>query len=479
MKFTDLPALSLFPGRLTVWRCAPRMREATWVADPRRASHVQEAHITHALEMAAGGSLLPSWLGSVFGLPAQLDAHAFTTALRQWTDRHEILRSHLTFSPGTKSGGHLQRRTLPPGAVSIHPSAAGDFTDGRQLARYLEELFNGEISPLGWPAYMCVTIDRPEATTVCLAADHVLMDGYSILATAHEIQTLYAAALAARGGKPAPPLLPPTASYVDFAEAERTEADALTVDHESIVSWRHFLAEADGRLPEFPVPVGDVSGNAAAQPSRYVQLLDASAAQAFAQHCREPGGNILSGLLACLAKVGYEISGSGEFRTMVPFHKRTGPWRSSIGWYVGMGPVAFPFSKTDSFPEAVCRAVSSVDQAKELARVPIPRVADLLGQPLRDPFMVSYMDLRRTPGARSWKAWQVIALRSRSTDPDEVCLWVVRTYDGLVVNYRHPATGLAAVAVPDYVARARHVLACVANTGCWPAILEPAGEYCA
>ncbi|WP_269285302.1 hypothetical protein [Sinorhizobium psoraleae] len=88
------------------------------------------------------------------------------------------------------------------------------------------------------------------------------------------------------------------------------------------------------------------------------------------------------------------------------------------------------------------------------------------------------MDLRRAPGACNWKAWQVIILRSQSTDPDEVCLWFVRTHDGLVLNYRHPATALAAAAVPDYVARAKHVLTSVASTAGWPAILDPAGEYC-
>lgn len=474
MKFTDLPSLSLSPGRLTVWRAgAPAMSDAAWTADPRPASHGQEALIAYALEAAGEGPLPPSWLGVAFDLPAGLDVDAFATALSGWIDRHETLRSRLVLSSPATPGGRLHRMTLPAGAVSIQPKAAEDFTDGQELARYLEELFDGEAGPLGWPGYICATVSRPEATTVCLAADHILMDGYSILLTAYEIQTLYAAALAAPDGQPVPPPLPPTASYLDFAEAERVAADALSADHESIGRWRQFVSEAGGRLPAFPVPVGDVSGSPAAQPGGYAELLDASAAHAFDRVCRAAGGDSFSGLLACLAKIGHEITGSDEFRTMAPFHTRTGPSRSAIGFYVGMGPIAFPLSATDSFAEAVRSAVSGLDGVKELARIPFPRVTELLGQPLRDPFMVSYGDLRRAPGARNWNSWRTVMLRSRSTDPDDVYLWVMRTHDGLSVSYRHPATGPADIAVPHYVARTRHLLAAVASTGRWPAIHTP------
>lgn len=479
MKFIDMPSLGLSPGRVTVWRAsAPPMFDATWAADLRRASYVQEAHITSALEAAGEGPLPPSWLGCSFDLPAELDADAFATALRGWINRHETLRSQLTLSSRSSPGARLHRMTLAAGVVSIHPNAASDFTDGQKLARYLEDLFDSEAGPLGWPGYICATISRPEATTVCLAADHTLTDGYSVLLTAYEIHTLYATALAAADGETTPRPLLPTASYLDFAEAERTAADALTTDHESIVRWRQFLTEAGGRLPEFPVSIKDVSGGLAAQLGGYTELLDAPAASAFDRVCRAAGGDSFSGLLACLAKVGHEITGSGAFRTMAPFHTRTGSSQSSIGWFVGMGPITFPLSATDSFAEAVRSAASGLDGVKDLARVPIPRVEELLGQPLRDPFMVSFNDFRRTPGARDWKTWRVVVLRGRSNDPDDVYFWTCRTHDGLFVNYRHPATGPAAIAVPHYLAHVKHLLASVVSTACWPATAHPTGGYC-
>lgn len=294
------------------------------------------------------------------------------------------------------------------------------------------------------------------------------MDGYSLLLTAYEIQTLYAVALAASTGEPVPFPLPPTASYLDFAAAERNAADTLTTDHESIVRWRRFVTEAGGCLPAFPVPVSDVSGRPAAQPGGYAELLDASTTHAFDRVCRAAGGDSFSGLLACLAKVGQEITGSDSFRTMAPFHTRAGLSRSAIGFYVGMSPIAFPLDAADSFAEAVRSAVSGLDGVKELAQIPFPRVTELLGQALHDPFMVSYGDLRRAPGARNWNTWRTAMLRSRSTDPDDVYFWFIRTHDGLFVSYRHPATDAAEIAVPQYVARTRHLLASVASTGCWP-----------
>lgn len=477
MKFTDIPSLSLSPGRLTVWRArAPDRSTAAWAADPRRASHVQEALIAWAVEAAGEGPLPPSWLGCAFELPAELDANAFTTALRYWANRHETLRSHLVPSASAAPEGGLQRVTLPAGAVSIQPSAAEDFADGRQLARHLEALFDGEAGPLAWPGYICTTIGGPEATTVCLAADHSLVDGYSVCQTIYEIQTLYAAALAVHDGAPATSPLPPTASYLDFAEAERTAADALTADHEVIVRWRRFLAKGGGRLPEFPVPVSDLSHSPGAQAGGRSELLDASAARAFDRACRAAGGDSASGLLACFAKVGHELTGSDEFRTMVPINTQTSAWQSSLGWYVGMAPVAFLLSATDSFAEAVRSAFSAFDGAKALARTPMPRVAELLGHPLRDPFMISYMDTRRTRGARDWNRWRSVALRSRCNDPDEVCLWIARTHDGLFIDYRHPATGPAGIAVSHYVECTKHLLVAVASTGCWPPAPHPAGD---
>jgi hypothetical protein len=464
LKVTDLPSLHLSPGHLIIWRaCAPSLSDAIWAADSRRPSYLQEAHIAHALEAAGKDPPSPSWVGCTFDLPAELDRDAFVAALRNWINRHENLRSHITLSP--RDG--LRRHTLPTGAVNVEPSAGKNFTDGHALARYLEALFDREASPLHWPAYVFATVSHADATTVFIATDHILTDGYSTLRSAYEIHTLYACALTAQDRGHTPPSVSAGTSYPDFAEAERSAAEALTAEDESIVRWRRFVADAGGRLPAFPLPVGDMSRNPADQPGGYLELLDAPAAQAFDRVCRQAGGDSFSGLLACLAKVGYEVAGAQVFRTMSPFNTCADPLRS-IGWYVGMGPIAFRLKGTDSFTEVLHAAVSGLEGVKALACIPIPRVEQLLGQPLSDPFMVSYSDFRRTAGARHWNTWRAVILRSRSNAPDDVYFWIFRTHDGLSVSYRHPATGQAHIAVPYYMARTKQLMAAVASNARWP-----------
>jgi hypothetical protein len=415
-----------------------------------------------AREQVNHGKPPPSWLGCTFDLPAGFDSRAFAAALCGWMDRHEILRSHLTPVASPTTSSNLQRMTLPTGGASVHPSAAGEFADARELARYLENLFDSEAGPLAWPGYVFTSIANSTATTVCLALDHTLVDGYSLFQTPHEIHMLYAAARAATDGH-AIAALSHAPSYLDFAEAERTAANALTLDHHCILRWQQFVAKGKGSLPAFPVPVSNPNGAPAAQPSGYDELLDASAARAFEHVCRSAGGDSFSGLLACFAKASQEIANACEFGTMVPFHTHIGPRRSSLGWYVGMGPVSFPLDASESFDQTVRSVVSALDGVKELAQVPVLRVMELLGQPLRDPFMLSYMDLRLVVGARKWNAWNAAFLRSRSDDPDEVCLWILRTHDGLSISYRHPANDVARAVVPDYVARTKRMLDRIAH----------------
>ncbi|MFP1919145.1 condensation domain-containing protein [Lonsdalea quercina] len=464
MKFTDIASLNLPAGHLTAWRVhGPSATDDRWVKDPRRASCLQEASIMGALDDRDNGLSTAAWLGCTFDMSADFNASAFITAIRQWVDRHETLRSHLI----PRADRRLARMTLKPGSVEVRPGEVGDFTDARSLAHQLEALFDREVGPLHWPGYLFTTIRHSAATTVCLAVDHTLIDGYSLFQIPGEIHTLYAAALSTSEDRAAQPVLPAVASYLDFAEAERKASEEITASHEGIRRWKTFVNEGDGRLPPFPLPLGEVGDGLTEQPSGHANVLDKNDANTFAQICRSAGGDIFSGLLACLAKSAYERSGLAAFRTMIPFQTQTGQRQPSVGWYVGMGPVAFPIDGERAFTQAIGDAADGLVGVKALAQIPMTRVAELLDQPLRDPFMISYMELRRISGAREWPTWQVKSFRSRSVDPEEVCLWYVRTHDGLFVNYRHPATPQAAETIADYLARTKTLLASVIATGDW------------
>ncbi|WP_220087357.1 hypothetical protein, partial [Lonsdalea populi] len=292
MKLTDISTLNLPAGSLTAWRVrGPSVTNENWVKDSRRASYLQEASILGALDDRDNNRSTFSWLGCAFDMPADLNASAFMTAIRQWVDRHETLRSDLI---PVGAARRLARMTLKPGAVEVCPSEVGDFSDAQSLANSLEALFDREVTPLHWPGYLFTTLSHVNATTVCLAVDHTLIDGYSLVQIPWEIHTLYAAALSASETSAAQPVLPPVASYLDFAEAERKASEALTSSHEDILRWKTFVAEGDGHLPSFPLPLGAVGDGLTEQPSGHAKVLDKNDAHTFAQICRSAGGDIFS-----------------------------------------------------------------------------------------------------------------------------------------------------------------------------------------
>ncbi|MGK5548537.1 hypothetical protein ACSNOH_27960 [Streptomyces sp. URMC 127] len=100
-----------------------------------------------------------------------------------------------------------------------------------------------------------------------------------------------------------------------------------------------------------------------------------------------------------------------------------------------------------------------------MADVPLARVAELLGVPLRPRFMVSYMDFRRVPGARHWGEWRAAALRSRRVDAHEVYLWVNRSFEGVYLSFRYPDTVRGRAEVPRYAEHVRRAVGRVAASG--------------
>ncbi|MGX5805069.1 condensation domain-containing protein [Bradyrhizobium sp. Arg314] len=428
----DIDKLAVQPGRLTAWRIdVPD--PGRWRPDSRRASHAQEEH----LDCVGDGR--PTWLAVAFEQSGAFDPPAFTRAVLNWIDRHEALRSLVI-----QEGSAIQRFTVGPGAAALNGTEVGDYANTSELVRRMEELFDADTSPLQWPAYVLVTVSRPGSTTVVLACDHFLTDGYSLALVPHEICKLYTAAI-----EGVAPRLPIVHSHLDYAESERTLMAGLTVDHPAIIHWRELIAANAGQLPDFPLSLGTSKG--AAQRSGRILLFDAAAAREFDRACRVDGGNAMAGIFACLAMVGRALANKQEFHTVTPIHTRHDwRWRNSFGWYVGMSPVSF--RAAGGFSEIMGAAKLEITRAKQTARVPFSRAMDLLGAQLRDRFMVSYSDIRSIPGSHFWASRGVRLLASGSDDSHETYLWINRSHEGIWLTFRHPGTVTARAAVDGYLA---------------------------
>lgn len=476
MEFTELVDYPVTPGTLTEWLPtapfdgieADGDSSNPWFDDPRPASFVQEARLRQARARATAAH--ESWLGTAFEISGPLDADAFGRALNAWIDRHEGLRSHAAVPA---EAGAVRRRTVAPGRVRVSAHRHGYRTSGAENFEYLHSLFDGCTSPMSWPAFAFATIeppDRERAFTVYFAADHAVVDGYSVVLVAQEIEALYR-----RERDGVTPELFPVGSYLDFGARQRSAAADLDPDHPAVSLWRGVLDLGGGHLPEFPLDLGDLPAEPGAQRGLSAWVLDAAAADAFAVVCRKIGHGFFAGTLACLAIAGAELADAERFEAVTPMHTRDEPgWAGSVGWFVGISPISFGVRGAGSFAELVRRASVQVAAAKPAAQVPFEWISGVLGTDAQPRFVVSYMDVRFVPAAKQWHDWNARALRSKQYAND-VYVWVNRTPQGVNIAARYPATDAATAAVHRYVSRLRSLMEEVVATGT-AAVPEPAAR---
>ncbi|MEA2189793.1 MAG: hypothetical protein QOK16_4804 [Solirubrobacteraceae bacterium] len=457
MKLTWISEYKAQPGQLIEWRLHPTTIAAATelMQDPRPPSYMQEIHVRAAALQREIGVEAPTWLGTAFDIPGALDLDALESALLQWIARHETLRSGLRLA-----GDDLERFTLSPEAVSLDRTLVGDFFQGADVLRYLEDRFDDATNPLTWPAYLFATVGRDDGFTVYLAFDHSNVDGYSIVHIPHEFHELYEAAVKGR-----PAELTEVGSYVDFSSVEREAADSVDASHDSVLRWRDFVDTCGGGLPGFPLDLGVAPGELPQQVGVCEWLLDLADTKAFAAVCKAAGGNFLAGVLAVASLVAYERGDQPVYRTVIPFHTRSEEqWATSLGWYVGLAPIEIATAQARDFHHLVAMAHEAVRAAKAVAQVPFGKVCTLLGTVVRPMSIISYMDGRMIPGARQWRGWNAHGFGKVSYG-DEAFMWVNRTVDALYVTCRYPGTDLGHKNVSGFIEQSRDLLTTVARSG--------------
>ncbi|MEU2224107.1 condensation domain-containing protein [Streptomyces sp. NPDC018347] len=461
MRITDIQRCEVRPGRLVEWTLSPATVAAATALpeDSRPPAYIQESHIRTARSVREDGLFVPTWLGAAFDLPGPVDLDALERALRAWTVRHETLRSGFRWA-----GDELRRFTLDAADVSLRREEAGHFADADTLVRHLQDRFDTVADALRWPNLIYAAVVRDDGASVYLAFDHSNVDAYSVQRIPAEIHELYAADPA----QTAPAAGEPPASYVDFCRLERAHADGIDGRHAVVDRWRDFIRRCDGTLPNFPVDLGlEPDGPLPRQRMLCEPLADADAAAAFEAYCRPYGGS-LAGVLAATALIVHELGGRPVYRTVVPFHTRVkSRWTESVGWYVGGAPVEVPVDRLHGFPEALRAVRAELRANRTLARMPLPRVLDLLGADFRPSSpdlysIVSYVDTRALPGAGRWAELKAYGLL-RVSYGDQVCVWVNRLPEGLWLASRYPDTDVAAKTMRLYAERLRDRIASVAH----------------
>ncbi|MEV5380047.1 condensation domain-containing protein [Streptomyces nondiastaticus] len=437
---TDIQRCEIRPGRLVEWTLHRTAVEAALELpdDARPPAYVQESHVRTARSVREGGLFVPTWLGTAFDIPGEVDLGVLQVALRAWTLRHETLRSGFRWA-----GDEMRRFTLDADAVVLHREDVGHFSDAETLTRYLQDRFDTAADALSWPNFIFAAVVRDDGASVYMAFDHSNVDSYSIQRITAEIHELYAAALAGRAVDAAP-----AASYVDFCATERTDADRIDDTHAIVDRWRGFIARCDGKLPNFPVDLGlDPEGPLPTQKFLHEMLVDDADAAAFEAYCRPYGGSLV-GVLAAVGLIVREIGGVQVYRTVVPFHTRVkSRWSDSVGWYVGGAPIEVPVARAADFDGALELVRAALRENRQLARMPLARVLRLLGSDFRPTSpdlysIVSFVDARGIPGSERWQDLRAYGL-IRVSYGDQVCAWVTRLHEGLQFAARYPDTDVA------------------------------------
>ncbi|CAM5588216.1 condensation domain-containing protein [Streptomyces canus] len=460
MRISDMQRCEVRPGQLVEWTVSAATVAAAAVLppDPRPPAYIQESHVRTARSVREDGLFVPTWLGAAFDLPGRVDLGALEGALRDWTLRHETLRSGFRWA-----GDDMQRFTLDARDVSLQREVVGDFTEPEALVSYLQGRFDIAADALGWPNLMYAAVVREDSVSVYMAFDHTNVDAYSLQRIPEEISELYMAGVTGE-----PVVGTPVGSYVDFCEQERANADGIDDTHAIVARWREFVSRCDGRLPEFPVDLGVQPGGVLpAQKLLCEPLVDASAAAAFEEYCRPYGGSLV-GILAATSLIVHQLGGQPVYRTVVPFHTRLkSAWSDSVGWYVGGAPIEVPAAR--DFEEALVAVRAELRANRSLARIPLARVLRLLGADFRptspDMYsMVSYVDARLIPGSARWAEQRAYGL-IRVSYGDQVCAWVNRLHEGLWFACRYPDTEVAHKNVRRYAEGLRDVIVSVPAHG--------------
>lgn len=445
MKFIQIRDEPIAPGGLVEWTPYVSGGLGAWRPDPRLTSHNHEQHLRAAFDYRVrtqreGGR--EAWLGLSIEFDEPLSIPAIRSVLTQWIDRHEVLRSHVVIK-----GTGLQRLTTDPGTVKLKMGRIGWFAEPGPLVEQLGGSFDRATAPLHWPAYLFATVGRADSFTLLFAADHSLVDGYSLIMAQQELVSLYRAAREHRTAN-----LPAVGSYVDFSAEERRRADQTGGDHPAVALWSEFLRTGAGDMPALlRSPEGTSGGigdeadqeyfeeTTIPQESLWGVVADDETANRFTAICSEAGGTLTAGILAAFAMVHHEMTDDAEFRCVLPRHTRDDTqWLTALGWFVGVAPFWMDMSDSPTFDQAVTRATAVLKRGRRGASLPFLRVADLIGHHGEPRFVISFIDTRYAPGAGAADAGRAKVIRSHSYSPHEVYIWINRTPSGLRYSARFP-----------------------------------------
>jgi mycolipenoyl-CoA---2-(long-chain-fatty acyl)-trehalose mycolipenoyltransferase / long-chain-acyl-CoA---trehalose acyltransferase len=421
-------------GSVVSWQASPaslaKARQAP-ISDVPVGS-MQSAHIGGFCEFADRGLDYARLVTGSWDVPGRCDIRTMSYVINSHLRRHRTYHSWFEYNDAKA----IVRHTISdPANINFVPIRHGEMTptEWRNFVMATPD-------PLQWDCFRFGLIQHADHFSFFAIVDHLHCDPTILSALYSEILLMYNSLLS--GAPPIP--LPPPASHDDFCLWEGQYTSALTLDSPPVRKWIEFAEDNGGTLPDFPLPLGDLSVRSGSD-VLVEQLMDPEQTARFESICLAAGARFSGGLFACAALAQYELTGAEIYYGITPTDKRRNPAEyAAMGWFTGMIPFAVPVDPT-SFRETARAAQASFDANMDLAKVPFSRVLELapwLRKWGTNFTMINYMDAGLPPLSAV-----VVSHIDRSNasvycdprDPAYVYLSVIRLFDevSLVVNFQN------------------------------------------
>jgi hypothetical protein len=249
---------------------------------------------------------------------------------------------------------------------------------------------------------------------------------------------------------------------------EKQQVSALTLDSPEVRKWIEFAENNGGTLPDFPLPLGDLS-RAIGGDLVVERLMDQEQTAEFESLCMEAGARFSGGLFACVALAQYELTGARTYYGLTPTDKRRSLAEfSTMGWFTGVVPFTVPVNPT-SFEETARAAQASFDSNLDLANVSffdVLKLAPWLREWGPNCTMVNYMDAGLPPFSATVTAHMKDAnarIYCDPRDPAHLYISVIRLFDEVSIWVNFQNNPIARDSVTRYLSAMKSVLRRVAD----------------
>lgn len=380
------------------------------------------------------GDRAGSWMSIAFRVAPGLDPHDLASAWHAVVARHGTLR---TVFGESSDGLHLSAVDVTGGEWEEHPVAPGALT--RDVVR---SVFDATCRPFSRPSYRLLLVEpdgdavdpRP---AVMIGSDHAHVDMWSLLALVRDLVVCLDDVHDGREPGIGLPGADAFAAHTALLDARPPAPEEITR------RWAEILDAEGGRMPLFPLPLGDLSRlRPAAVAVR--DVLDAVEMEAFTAQAKHVGVSAAALAMSRLAQVTRDLAGA-PLRAVFPVHSRHEQrWHDSVGWFITNSVLEC----ADAEPAT---SAAALRQAMALGSHPLgPILEPYGGMPVAPGmFALSWLDTRRLPVALD-PALEIQYVSS-VIESDDVMVWFIVNERGLHLRYRCPDTPEALANVGAWV----------------------------